>query len=164
MRKNVGTIDASIRITLGLLGLAYGIGKMSRRNGRAPWALMMLSAMKVAEGITRYCPMLDAAGISTHEGKELMNNQEKSGATMLAKTIQNMVKPEAAKANPTLSPAEQQIQNDLQEHLASQGFATSPGAGAAAGAGTTTTETETAGTTRPSDAYRDDEHVNPTYS
>jgi hypothetical protein len=65
MRKNVGTVDATIRITLGLLGLAYGIGKMSRKPRRAPWFLMTMSAMKVAEGITRFCPMLYAFGSNT---------------------------------------------------------------------------------------------------
>lgn len=65
MQKNVGTVDASIRITLGLLGLAYGIGKMSRRPYRTPWLLMAMSAMKVAEGVTRYCPMLAGMGINT---------------------------------------------------------------------------------------------------
>ncbi|MGD8191807.1 YgaP family membrane protein [Brevibacillus ginsengisoli] len=65
MQKNVGTIDASIRITLGLLGLAYGIGKMSRRPHRTPWLLMTMSAMKVAEGVTGFCPMLYGMGVET---------------------------------------------------------------------------------------------------
>ncbi len=70
MQKNVGTVDATIRITMGLLGLAYGIGKMSRRPHRTPWLLMTLSAMKVAEGVTRFCPMLYSMGMntSTREG------------------------------------------------------------------------------------------------
>ncbi len=65
MRKNVGTLDATLRLTLGLLGLAYSVGRMSRRPYRTPWILMFLSGMKVAEGITRFCPMLYSMGIST---------------------------------------------------------------------------------------------------
>ncbi|MGM0712582.1 YgaP family membrane protein [Brevibacillus parabrevis] len=65
MQKNVGTTDAIIRMTGGLLGLAYGIGKMSRRPHNAPWLLMAFSAMKVAEGATRFCPMYKALGINT---------------------------------------------------------------------------------------------------
>lgn len=65
MRKNVGTLDASIRITVGLVGLAFAVGRMSRRPYRTPWMLMFLSAMKVAEGITRFCPMLYSMGLST---------------------------------------------------------------------------------------------------
>ncbi|MGE5702693.1 MAG: DUF2892 domain-containing protein [Clostridia bacterium] len=67
MKKNVGKIDALIRITVGLSGLAYAAGKMSRRPYRTPGLLMFLSAMKVAEGITRYCPVLSLFGISTRQ-------------------------------------------------------------------------------------------------
>ncbi|MFD2368568.1 DUF2892 domain-containing protein [Brevibacillus sp. GCM10020057] len=66
MQKNVGTTDALIRITGGLLGLAYGIGRMSRRPYKAPWLLMAFSAMKVAEGVTRQCLMYRALGINTY--------------------------------------------------------------------------------------------------
>lgn len=69
MQKNVGRTDALIRITGGLLGLAYGIGRMSRRPHRTPWLLMGFSAMKVAEGITRFCPMYAATGMDTHSRK-----------------------------------------------------------------------------------------------
>jgi Protein of unknown function (DUF2892) len=69
MRKNVGTTDAMIRITAGLLGLAYGVGRMSRRPYNTPWLLMSLSAMKVAEGVTRYCPMYGAMGINSAGNK-----------------------------------------------------------------------------------------------
>ncbi|MEJ8547668.1 YgaP family membrane protein [Brevibacillus borstelensis] len=65
MRRNVGTVDAMIRITAGLVGLAYGVGKMSRRPHRTPWLLMTMSAMKVAEGATRFCPMLYAMDTDT---------------------------------------------------------------------------------------------------
>ena len=58
MKKNVGEIDRYLRITLGLVMLGQGINRDSNL-----W--MALGAMKVAEGITRYCPMLDMLGINT---------------------------------------------------------------------------------------------------
>jgi hypothetical protein len=76
MHKNVGTTDAIIRITGGLLGLAYGIGKMSRRPYNAPWLLMAFSAMKVAEGVTRHCMMYRALGISTGSEKGMRGMQD----------------------------------------------------------------------------------------
>ncbi|TCS92793.1 YgaP family membrane protein [Hazenella coriacea] len=62
MKKNVGTIDAIIRISCGLVGLAWSASR-SRRG--FPFLFAMMSAMKVAEGITRYCPMLALFGKST---------------------------------------------------------------------------------------------------
>ncbi|KPC77136.1 MULTISPECIES: DUF2892 domain-containing protein [Laceyella] len=56
MKQNVGTVDAIIRITCGLLGLTWCVVK-GRRN--FPYMIALMSALKVAEGITRYCPMLD---------------------------------------------------------------------------------------------------------
>ncbi|MBO8164742.1 MAG: DUF2892 domain-containing protein [Brevibacillus sp.] len=75
MRKNVGTLDATLRITAGLLGLAYSVGQMARRPYRTPWFLMAMSAMKVAEGITRFCPMLYSMGLSTREMGSMGANQ-----------------------------------------------------------------------------------------
>nr|WP_236871204.1 DUF2892 domain-containing protein [Brevibacillus laterosporus] len=69
MKKNVGTVDAFIRITVGLVGFGCAISKMSTyRYGRKPYGLLLLlSAMRVAEGITRFCPILFAFGISTRK-------------------------------------------------------------------------------------------------
>ena len=67
MKKNVGTIDALIRITIGLAGLAYSTAKIARHPQRtAPLLLALIFGMKVAEGITRYCPMLDMLGTDTN--------------------------------------------------------------------------------------------------
>lgn len=55
MKQNVGTVDALLRITCGLTGLAWCAAK-GRRN--FPYLIALMSAMKVAEGIIRYCPML----------------------------------------------------------------------------------------------------------
>lgn len=58
MQKNVGTIDALIRITFGLVGLAY----CATAKRRFPWCMAIHSALKVAEGITRFCPILAIFG------------------------------------------------------------------------------------------------------
>lgn len=72
MIQNVGTWDAYMRITGGLIGLSYGIRRIIRKNDAMGALLVMASAMKVAEGVTRVCPMLYSMGISTTE-KQQMN-------------------------------------------------------------------------------------------
>lgn len=62
MKKNVGIYDALIRITFGMVGLAYCVAYASQRKYRFPWTLAFLSSMKIAEGIVRYCPILDVLG------------------------------------------------------------------------------------------------------
>ncbi|MBE6183814.1 YgaP family membrane protein [Heyndrickxia ginsengihumi] len=58
--SNIGIISALLRITFGLTFLAWSTAKLSRR----PWCskyvlIMILSAMKVGEGIVRYCPITE---------------------------------------------------------------------------------------------------------
>lgn len=65
MKKNIGTYDALIRITFGLVGLAYCIARANRRKYNFPWIIASVFAMKVGEGILRYCPMLDLLGRNT---------------------------------------------------------------------------------------------------
>ncbi|MBA4543358.1 MULTISPECIES: DUF2892 domain-containing protein [Thermoactinomyces] len=62
MQKNIGTLDALLRITCGLVGLAWCTSK-GRRN--FPFLIALASAMKVAEGLTRYCPVLALFGKNT---------------------------------------------------------------------------------------------------
>ncbi len=79
MKKNVGTIDAITRITCGLTGLAWATSRMVRRPYRSmPMIMAVLSAMKVAEGVTRYCPMLDMFGVDTLSEKKILNNVKKA--------------------------------------------------------------------------------------
>lgn len=79
MQKNVGTWDALMRITCGLTALVWGASRMVRQPaGLMPLIVVMLSAMKVAEGILRFCPMLFAMGISTRNaGPQRMDIQDK---------------------------------------------------------------------------------------
>ncbi|KQL51417.1 hypothetical protein AN964_20845 [Heyndrickxia shackletonii] len=57
---NIGIINALIRITCGLTMVAFFTAKLSRK----PWCnsyliMIIIGAMKVAEGIVRYCPVTE---------------------------------------------------------------------------------------------------------
>lgn len=62
MQKNVGTVDALLRITFGLAGLAYCA---AQSRNRFSLCMAIISAMKVAEGITRFCPILAVFGVKS---------------------------------------------------------------------------------------------------
>ncbi|QQK81138.1 DUF2892 domain-containing protein [Salicibibacter cibi] len=68
MKKNVGTLDAIMRITCGLTGLAWSTSKMSKHYDRTmPMLVSIYSAMKVAEGITRYCPVMGMLNVNSEK-------------------------------------------------------------------------------------------------
>lgn len=70
LQKNIGTWDAIMRITGGLTGLAWSTSRMARKpHSYTPLFIAMLSGMKVAEGITRFCPMLYMIGQNTLDKK-----------------------------------------------------------------------------------------------
>lgn len=58
VKKNVGDTDAYLRIAGGLTMLGVGVMDRSR-------LMVAFGAMKVAEGITRYCPLLDMLNLNT---------------------------------------------------------------------------------------------------
>ncbi|TMU84793.1 DUF2892 domain-containing protein [Bacillus sp. BHET2] len=56
--SNIGIINALIRITIGFTILAWSTSKLARRPWRDSYLVMaMIGAMKVGEGILRYCPV-----------------------------------------------------------------------------------------------------------
>ncbi|CDQ20616.1 Protein of unknown function [Halobacillus karajensis] len=58
MKQNIDTINSMIRITCGLSMLTYITIRGARRESDSLHPLLIgLSAMKVAEGIVRYCPL-----------------------------------------------------------------------------------------------------------
>ncbi|MBB6454890.1 hypothetical protein HNQ94_003379 [Salirhabdus euzebyi] len=60
IKQNIGILNALIRITCGLTFLCYGVARLIKRPERESNSIIiMLSAMKVAEGIVRYCPVTD---------------------------------------------------------------------------------------------------------
>lgn len=73
MEKNVGDFDSYIRLTGGLTLLGVGITKKSNM-------MIAFGAMKVAEGITRFCPALYLLGLSTND-KSITLNIKKSNST-----------------------------------------------------------------------------------
>ncbi len=58
MRPNIGIVNALIRITCGLTMLAWSTSKYCKRPWRDSYIIVMaLAAMKVGEGILRFCPI-----------------------------------------------------------------------------------------------------------
>ncbi|NEU31667.1 DUF2892 domain-containing protein [bacterium LRH843] len=58
MKPNIGRLDAYCRITMGLTILACSTAKLVRRpTATMPMLGAMMGGMKVAEGITRFCPL-----------------------------------------------------------------------------------------------------------
>ncbi|PKR76682.1 DUF2892 domain-containing protein [Halalkalibacillus sediminis] len=59
-KQNIGTINALVRITCGLFFLTYGAVRLTKRPwNQSYWVVIIASAMKIAEGIVRYCPVTD---------------------------------------------------------------------------------------------------------
>lgn len=55
---NIGLLQAFIRLTFGFTMLAWGTSKLVKRPFRnTPLIVIMMGAMKVAEGLTRFCPL-----------------------------------------------------------------------------------------------------------
>ncbi|SIS10411.1 Protein of unknown function [Peribacillus simplex] len=76
-KQNISIINALMRITCGFTLLTWAMTKMVKK----PWKnqsyifVVMLSAMKIGEGILRYCPVVDAM----ENGQNLMTNEPKQG-------------------------------------------------------------------------------------
>ncbi|GEN46227.1 YgaP family membrane protein [Alkalibacillus haloalkaliphilus] len=59
-KQNIGTINAMVRITFGLFFITYGAVRVTKRPwSQRYWLIILVSAMKVAEGIVKYCPVTD---------------------------------------------------------------------------------------------------------
>ncbi|MGG1401480.1 DUF2892 domain-containing protein [Bacillus salipaludis] len=58
IKPNIGILNALIRITFGLTVLAWATAKLVKRPWRDSYLLAAVcGAMKVGEGIVRYCPV-----------------------------------------------------------------------------------------------------------
>lgn len=58
VKTNIGIVNALIRITIGLTILSWSTAKLVKRPWRDSYLFMaLLGAMKVAEGIVRFCPV-----------------------------------------------------------------------------------------------------------
>lgn len=66
-QPNINIVNALIRITIGLTVVAWGTAKMVKHPWRDSYLLLtMLGAMKVAEGIIRFCPITLLCGRYRH--------------------------------------------------------------------------------------------------
>ncbi|MCE7792560.1 DUF2892 domain-containing protein [Salipaludibacillus sp. CUR1] len=75
-KPNIGTLNALIRITGGLILLSWGTAQLVKRPYRNfPLISVMAGAMKVAEGITRFCPVvfLYEERVQEHEEDDYSN-------------------------------------------------------------------------------------------
>lgn len=58
MKPNIGLINALVRITVGITVVSWATAKLVRKPYRTmPLLVTMLGGMKIAEGITRFCPL-----------------------------------------------------------------------------------------------------------
>jgi hypothetical protein len=58
MKPNIGIVNALVRITFGAAILAWTTAKMVKQPWRDSYlCIAMLAAMKIAEGVTRFCPL-----------------------------------------------------------------------------------------------------------
>jgi hypothetical protein len=58
IKPNIGILNALIRITIGLTLLSWSTAKLVKHPWRDSFLFVaMCGAMKVAEGIVRFCPM-----------------------------------------------------------------------------------------------------------
>ncbi|WP_341357273.1 DUF2892 domain-containing protein [Rossellomorea sp. y25] len=83
--SNIGIINALIRITVGFTILAWSTSKLARRPWRDSYLVMaVIGAMKVGEGILRYCPVTalfekgaegngGSGGFAGFKAKDMMN-------------------------------------------------------------------------------------------
>ncbi|MCY8234847.1 YgaP family membrane protein [Priestia endophytica] len=58
MKPNISLVNALIRIACGLTVISWSTARLSRRPHHSSYLFMtMMGALKVAEGITRFCPL-----------------------------------------------------------------------------------------------------------
>lgn len=58
VQQNIGIVNALIRITFGFTMLAWATAKLVKRPWRESYIMVaLMAAMKIGEGIVRYCPL-----------------------------------------------------------------------------------------------------------
>lgn len=81
MKSNISVFNAIMRITCGLTVVAWATSRMVKRPERLGFLFAaMMGAMKVGEGIFRYCPTTDFlknGGISIKEPTNSDKQKEK---------------------------------------------------------------------------------------
>ncbi|MBP3952575.1 YgaP family membrane protein [Bacillus suaedae] len=83
MKPNIGRIDSYCRITMGFTMLAWSTAKLSGKSDPAmPLLMAMCGGMKVAEGITRFCPLVYMAEHKVKNMVDDVNGNEESTQEM----------------------------------------------------------------------------------
>ena len=73
VKQNIGIVNAMIRITVGFTVLTWITAKLVKKPWRDSYLIMaMLAAMKIAEGIVRFCPITEL-----FERSQEMNGENK---------------------------------------------------------------------------------------
>jgi Protein of unknown function (DUF2892) len=99
--KNVGMINALIRITLGLTILSWSTAKMVKHPWKDSYLFIALcGAMKVAEGIVRFCPVT-ALFQRCQDMMEEQNHPTASSDVNLAETVTNIDGDQVLPYNPS---------------------------------------------------------------
>jgi hypothetical protein len=81
--QNIGIINALIRITCGLTILTWVTAKLVRRPWRDSYLIIaMLAAMKVGEGILRYCPVTDLLDNNSNGDGKKSSSDEKGSSSI----------------------------------------------------------------------------------
>lgn len=71
MKPNIGMINALIRLICGFTMLAWATARLSRRPYHDNYIFIaMLAAMKIGEGIVRFCPLTYAFNEYKEQNKD----------------------------------------------------------------------------------------------
>jgi hypothetical protein len=82
MKPNISLVNALIRIACGLTVISWSTARLARRPHHSSYLFMtMMGALKVAEGITRFCPL--TLLMQNYTGDDLDSQHEKKELTML---------------------------------------------------------------------------------
>ncbi|EJQ54872.1 hypothetical protein IEQ_00212 [Bacillus cereus BAG6X1-2] len=118
MKQNIGTINALIRITLGLILFGCSTAKLVRK----PWCtwskvLLWFGAMKIAEGIVRFCPITEVCKFGKFMSMSAvkmpsMNFAEKGHAKEEVTQTSNHDKP---KSNGSYDASDKEIESAIED-------------------------------------------------
>ncbi|GAA0329006.1 DUF2892 domain-containing protein [Bacillus carboniphilus] len=80
VKPNIGIVNALIRITCGLTMLSWVTAKLVKRPWRDSYLIVAaIAAMKVGEGIVRYCPitaLFKEGNMNINMFQDLTNNKD----------------------------------------------------------------------------------------
>jgi hypothetical protein len=75
-QQNIGTINAILRMTLGLTFLCWATAKLVKKPWRQSYLIIVfLSAMKIAEGILKFCPVTELLKLCEEHNDFKQQNQ-----------------------------------------------------------------------------------------